>query len=198
MSIASKKGLLAAAGPDTLIVASTESIREQFSKDSATGDSDVVSYEAQLKIPVQMRVSQVSFSADEAYLVISAQQGGGLAVYDVGALMQGNTSPAFELSTEGAVLRALIPNPTPEKAEFFAVLTADGKLLMANLKEQRFLSGPSGSVLKSGVSCLSWSSRGKQLVAGLEDGTASQMTPEGEMKAVIPMPPALEPNQHGE
>jgi nucleoporin NUP159 len=144
-----------------------------------------------------MRVSQVVFSSDEAYLVISAEQRGGLAVYDVGALMQGSTNPAFELSTEGAVLRGLVPNPTAEKAEYFAVITVDGKLLMANLKERRFLSGPNGSVLKSGVSCVSWSTRGKQLAAGLGDGTVSQMTPEGEEKAVIPKPPNLEGDQHG-
>ena len=197
MSLASNKGLLAAAGPDVIVLASTESVREQFTKDHAAGTSDIVSFEAGLKIPVQMRVSQVVFSADENYLVISAEQGGGLAVYDVAALMQGTSSPAFELSTEGSSLRALIPNPTPEKAEFYAAVTTDGKLLMANLKERRFLSGPSGSVLKSGVSCVSWSTRGKQLVAGLGNGTASQMTPEGEEKAVIPTPPTLEGDQHG-
>jgi hypothetical protein len=31
--------------------------------------------------------------------------------------------------------------------------------------------GPGGPVLKDGVSCASWSNKGKQLIAGLADGT---------------------------
>ena len=144
-----------------------------------------------------MRISQVAFSADENYLVLSAENGGGLAIYDVQALMQGNTESAFQLSTEGTPLRALVPNPTPERAELFAVVTANGQVLMANLQSRQFLSGPQGQVLKQGVSSVSWSTRGKQLIAGLADGTLYQMTPEGDNKGEIPRPPSLEGDQHG-
>jgi nucleoporin NUP159 len=111
--------------------------------------------------------------------------------------MQGSTQTAFELSTNGQALRALTPNPTPEKGELFAVVTADGKLMMANLKERTFISGPDGQFLKEGVSCISWSAKGKQLVAGLGNGTAYQMTPEGDRKAEIPRPPDVDAAQHG-
>ena len=141
-------------------------------------------------------MSQVAFSADENYLAISAEIGGGLAVYDVQSIMQGNTTSAFELSTNGE-LRALTPNPTPEKAELFAVVTAKGELMVANMKTQQLVNGPKGVIMKDGVSCVSWSNKGKQLVAGLGNGAAYQMTPEGEGKADIPKPPALEGDQHG-
>ena len=144
-----------------------------------------------------MRVSQVAFSADENYLAISAETGGGLAVYEVQAIMQGNTQPAFELSTNQTSLRALVPNPTPEMAELFAVVTITGQLMMANMKTRQLLNGPNGPVMKDGVSCVSWSNKGKQLVAGLGDGAAFQMTPEGEGKAEIPKPPAIQGDQHG-
>jgi hypothetical protein len=62
---------------------------------------------------------------------------------------------------------------------------------MANL-QQRSIS----SALKAQVSCLSWSSKGKQLCAGLADGGICQMTPEGEVKADIPKPPNVD-NSHG-
>ena len=120
-----------------------------------------------------------------------------MAVYDVQALMQGATQSAFELSTNGTSLRALVPNPTPEKAELFAVVTVNGELLMANFKTRQILNGPNGQVMKDGVSCVSWSNKGKQLVAGLGNGTAFQMTPEGVGKAEIPRPLALEGDQHG-
>ena len=145
-----------------------------------------------------MRVSQVAFSADESFLVLSAESGGGLAVYDVQSLMQGATESAFQLSTSGTALRALLPNPTPEKAELFAAVSTNGQLLMANLKNREFLSGPQGQVLKEGVSCVSWSARGRQLIAGLGNGMCYQMTPEGEGKAELPRPPGLDGDQHGE
>jgi nucleoporin NUP159 len=187
---------VAAAGPDAIILASTESVRKAFEGPNP-GDSNVKPFQPQLKIPMAMRISQVAFSADESYLVLSAEVGGGLAVYDVQALMQGSTQTAFELSTNGQALRALTPNPTPEKGELFAAVTADGKLMMANLKERAFVSGPNRHVLKDGVSCISWSAKGKQLVAGLGNGTAYQMTPEGEGKAEIPRPPDVDAAQHG-
>lgn len=138
-----------------------------------------------------MRVSQLAFTADENYLILSAETGGGLAVYEVQSLLQGSTNTAFELPTNGEPLRALIPNPTVEKTELCAIITNGGNLHMANLKERR-ISNP----LKAQVSCLSWSSKGKQLCAGLADGTIHQLTPEGEGKGDIPKPPNLG-NCHG-
>ncbi|KAL2064813.1 hypothetical protein VTL71DRAFT_3953 [Oculimacula yallundae] len=192
MSIASQRGLVAAAGPDVVIVASTESVRKAFEG----AGSNTKQFQPQLKMPMPMRVSQVAFSADETYLVLSAETGGGLAVYEVQSLLQGSTEPAYQLPTENLALRALIPNPTPEKAELFALVTTDGKLMMANIKEKSFVSGSNGPVLKTGVSCVSWSARGKQLVAGLGNGTAYQMTPEGEGKAEIPRPPNVNAGDH--
>ncbi|KAL2058852.1 hypothetical protein ABVK25_000144 [Lepraria finkii] len=193
LSIASKKALLAAAGPESVVIAGTDSVRQAF---SASADGNIKPYTPQLTIPIGMRVSQVAFSADEDFLVLSAETGGGLAVYEVQALIQGNTQSTFQLPTNGAALRALVPNPTPETAELFAVVTTNGELLMANLKTRQFLNGSQGQVLKDGVSYVSWSTQGKQLVVGLGNGTLCQMTPKGEMKGEIPRPPALEGDQH--
>ncbi len=197
LSVASNRGLVAAGGLDSLVIASTESVRHAFSAEGTAG-SDVKPFSPQLTIPIGMRLSQVAFSADEKFLVVSAESGGGLAVYEVDSIMQGNPQTAFEISTDGAALRALAPNPTAETAELFAVITANGQLMMANLKERKFISGPNGYVLKDGVSCASWSTRGKQLVAGLGNGTAYQMTPEGAGKAEISRPQTIAGDQHGQ
>ena len=161
------------------------SLRKAF-EGPKNGDSDVRAFTPQLQIPMPMRVSQLAFSADESYLILSAESGGGLAVYDVQSLLQGSTQSAFELSTNGEALRALIPNPTPEKAELCAIVTDNGNLHMANLKERAI-----SNALKSQVSCISWSTKGKQLIAGLADGSIHQMTPEGEGKGDIPLPPNM-------
>ena len=199
LSIASKKGLLAAAGPDSIVVASTASVRQAFTA-SSSGDGNIKPFTPQLTLPIGTRVSQVAFSANEEFLVISAENGGGLAVYDVHALQQGNTKSAFELSTGGISLRMLLPNPTPEKAELFAVVNSKGELMIANLKTRQFLNsvnGSNGATMMASVSCVSWSNKGKQLVAGLGTGTISQMTPEGELKSEIPKPPSVGGDQHG-
>jgi nucleoporin NUP159 len=188
LSIASQKGLLAAAGPDALVIASTASVREGF---SAQSQELIKTYQPQLTIPLQTRISQVAFSADENALMISSENGGGLAVYDVSGLERGNTQPAFEISTNGTALRELVPNPVKERADAFAMVTVNGQLLLGNLSSKQLLNGPNGPVLKDNVSCVSWSKQGKQLVAGLGDGKAFQMTPEGEGKAEIPVPPDL-------
>jgi nucleoporin NUP159 len=138
---------------------------------------------------MSMRVSQLVFTSDENYLVLSAESGGGLAVYEVSSLLQGSTNSAFELSTNGEALRALVPNPTVP--ELCAIVTNGGNLHMANLQERKI-----SNALKTQVSCISWSSKGKQLCAGLADGTIHQMTPEGEGKADIPKPPNVD-NCHG-
>lgn len=138
-----------------------------------------------------MRISHLAFTPDEQYLILSAEQGGGLAVYETQTLLRGSSQAAFEVSTSGESVRALIPNPMPELAGFCAVVTTKGNLLIANLKEKSLVSGPNGPVIRSQVACGAWSTKGKQLVAGLSDGTVVQMTPDGAEKAQIPKPGAF-------
>lgn len=196
LSIASKKGLLAAGGPESVVIASTELIRQAYlSEDKRDGNTR--SFNPQITINVGTRISQVAFTADEKYLVISAEIGGGLAVYEMDALSQGNTKSTFEIATDGQALRALLPTPAEAAAELVAVLNTNGSLLMANLSARQMAAGIQGPVLNDGVSSLSWSNKGKQLVIGLVDGTCSQMTPVGEVKAQIPRPPMLEGGRHG-
>ncbi|KAI4097840.1 MAG: hypothetical protein LQ344_000112 [Seirophora lacunosa] len=194
LSIASRNGLLAAAGPTSVIIAGTGAVRKAFAANEA--DGSVKPFTPQLTLDLGIRISQVAFTADEKFLVLSAEAGGGLAVYEVQNLLQGNTKSAFEISTDKTSLRTLLPNPTPEKAELLALVTIKGELLIANLTTLQFTSGPQGIVLKDGVSSVSWSARGRQLIAGLGDGSCYQLTPEGEAKNSIPRPPDLEVEQH--
>lgn len=190
LSIASRKGLVAAAGPDGIYIASTESVRKAFEA-KKTGDSEVRPFEPQAKVALPMRVSQLYFTADEKYLILSAESGGGLAVYEVEALANGSSQAVFELNTNGESVRQLVPNPMPESATFCAVVTGNGNLMMANLQERQFVTGSNGQSLLSLVTSAAWSTKGKQLVAGLSDGTIHQLTPDGTEKAIIPKPPTL-------
>lgn len=193
LSIASSKGLIAAAGPDALVISSTESVRRSFINDAADPDTKVKNFAPQATIQIP-RVSQVAFSSDESCLVIAAEQGGGLAVYDTNALGSGNSKAAFELSTEGESVRQLLPNPNPSQglSGLYGVITMEGKLLMADLKGRKLIPGPSGSTtFLDQASCGCWSRLGKQIIVGLADGTSAQIDPAGNVKDRIPQPPQL-------
>ncbi|PNS17951.1 hypothetical protein CAC42_3910 [Sphaceloma murrayae] len=190
LSVASSKGLLAAAGPDSLIIGTTDSVRSAFTSD-APEDNGAKPYSSLARIQIP-RVSQVSFSSDGSCLVIAAEEGGGLAVYNTEALKQGQDQPAFQLATNGIPVRVLAANPAPEFFHLFAVVLGGGQLLIADLKERKLVTGSSGTYFKEGVSCVSWSAKGKQMVAGMEDGTAAQFDHQGNQKASITAPPELD------
>lgn len=194
LSVASRKGLLAAAGPDSLVLTYTETVRKAFSSGDSSEKTKAFNAELTIQIP---RVSQVAFSSDEKYLVISAENGGGLAVYEVDALLNNNKKSAFELSTQNIAVRALLPNPSVELGHMFSLVLTNGNLLLADLAAKQLIAGPSGPVLKENVSCVSWSAKGKQLVAGMGDGTAQQLKPDGQLVSTVPKAPNLEGNQHG-
>ena len=196
LSVASRNGLLAAAGPDSVIIASTDAVRNAYTATDSS-DTNAKPFTPQLTLNIGTRISQVSFSADEDFLILSAEQGGGIAVYETKDILNGNTQSSFELPTNGSPLRALVPNRALETAEYICLVTTKGELLMANLKTRQLLTGAQGPVLKQGISCASWSPKGKQLVAGQGDGTCVQMTPEGEGKGDFPRPPNVDGDQHG-
>ncbi|KAK5126420.1 hypothetical protein LTR85_010656 [Meristemomyces frigidus] len=191
LSIASGKGLVAAAGPDVLVLAETHKLRQALKEGEKGNAVKSFAPAATLQIP---RVSQVAFSSDESCLVIVAEQGGGLQVYDVNALTSGSKEPAFQISTDGASVRQLLPNPNPSEStsHLFGVVLGGGQLLLADLKARELSKSSSGSpMFHERVVCACWSRLGKQIVAGREDGTAVQIDQQGNVKAEIPRPPRL-------
>jgi len=195
LSVASSKGLVAAAGPDALFVTSTSGIRDAFRSPAPSAEEKIRPLDPQIKIP-QPRLTHVAFSSDDSVLVVSSEREGGLLAYQVDSVTNGQTSPALQISTNGTGLRALAPNPVPESAELFAAVTNNGELVLADLKAGTLRSGSPGAVLQRGVSCISWSTRGKQLVAGHADGTATQIKPDGTVVAQIPKPTSLAVDVH--
>jgi len=192
LSVASAKGLVAAAAPDSLVVARTNSVRKAFTNDQ-DGGNNVRKFEPEAEISIP-RVNQVAFSSDESCLVIAAEQGGGLAVYDVNGITSGKMEAEFQIGTNGARVQQLLPNPNPSNttAHLFGIVLEGGQLLMADLKARELAKTSSGNpVFHDNVTCACWSRLGKQVVAGKKDGTAVQIDPQGNVKAEIPLPPNL-------
>ncbi|TKA74848.1 hypothetical protein B0A55_05330 [Friedmanniomyces simplex] len=191
LSVASSKGLIAAAGPDSLVIAKTDSIRKAFAERKTGGKTIPFTPEATISVP---RVSQVAFSSNEGCLVVVAEQGGGLAVYDTDSITSGGKQPAFQVGTNGVGVRQLLPNPNPssELSHLFGIVLETGQLLLADLKARGLVNNSSGNpVFHENVASACWSRLGKQIVAGRNDGTAAQIDPQGNVKAEIPVPPKL-------
>lgn len=188
------------AGPDSLVVANTEAVRKAVAQPSED-QAKTKPFEPQARIPLPARPTHVAFCSGDEALVLATEGGTHLVVFEAAKLLQGTTQPALSIPTNGATLRAVVPNPAlPGEAAsaFVALVTTNGELLIADLKAGNLVSGSNGPVLKNEVSCVCWSNKGKQLVAGLADGTGYQMTPDGAKKDEIPRPTDLEPNCHGE
>ena len=195
LAVASRKGLLAGAGPEGIYLASTESARAAFREKPEEGSDKIRSFTPQMTIPYP-RPYHISFSADESILVASGQDQGGLDAFQLSQLANGQNSPAASISTNGEALRSLIPNPSSDSPHLFALITSNGELLLADLQTGKLKEGKNGNVLKSGVTCCSWSNKGKQLVAGGADGAVTQIKPDGTEVAIIPKSTSVNDGSH--
>ncbi|KAF2846041.1 hypothetical protein T440DRAFT_459198 [Plenodomus tracheiphilus IPT5] len=200
LSISSKQGLLAAAGPGTLIVTSTAGVRKAYQNQTLSEtitdasdsrleqrDLDVVSdFTVDLTLDVPT-LRHVVFSVDGDFLVISAEDGGGLAVFATDRLKAGDKNPKLQIDTEKTAIRALQPNPEPTLAHYYAAVLENGRLIITDVD-----SGKTQTIKDSGVSCVAWSTRGKAVVAGLQDGSVAILMSDGTLKGVVPRPPDVD------
>jgi nucleoporin NUP159 len=199
LAVSSTKGLVVGGCPNGLVVSTTKAVREAIST-KVEGGAKTKPFNPQAQIALPSRPTHVAFCAGDSALAVSTETNNRLFVFDTATLTQGNAQPQLSIETNAA-LRTLAPNPasTDEQlSSLAAFVTADGNLLLANLKTSSLVNGSSGPVFRSGVASVTWSNKGKQMVAGLADGTCVQLDPQGQVKAEIPRPPELEGNKHGE
>ncbi|KAF2658122.1 hypothetical protein K491DRAFT_653606 [Lophiostoma macrostomum CBS 122681] len=188
LSVASNRGLIAAAGPESLVLAHTDSARKAFSTEA--GENSVVSDFTPDVVTRVPQLRHVAFSSDEDFLVITAEEGGGLAVYAVQDLLAQKTDPGVQIATESTAVRALVPNPNPELGHFFAAVLDSGRLGLADVAK-----GQIQTMVQEGVSCVAFSTRGRALIAGMHDGSARQYKVEdASLMATIPSPPDVGDN----
>ena len=181
LSIASIRGLYAAGGPDAVVIGKTRDARDHI----YYGKGEDVRDCAPLHTIQHSRPAHVAFAADESCLVVAEQNASEIVAYRTTDLAAKTSSVALKLSTNAPV-RMIIPNPDPAQSQFFAIVNTSGQLLLADLGSNQLVHGADGPVLVENVSCIEWSPKGKQLIAGKGDGTAVQLKPDGTVVANIP------------
>ncbi|RMZ83066.1 hypothetical protein DV738_g1330, partial [Chaetothyriales sp. CBS 135597] len=193
----SSKGIVAAAGPNHLVLARTDQIRTALQSADNNNAQKTRDFEPNITIE-KPGLGHVVFSSTQDLLVVSSQRNGGLEAYQLSSLLNGEHEPTLTVSTDQVALRALVPNPNLDKAELFAAVTNNGDLLLADIIKGALSTSKSSSstTFLSGVSCVSWSNKGNKLYAGLANGTAIELKPaDGSVAAEIPKPTAL-PDGH--
>ena len=200
LSVASKPGLLAAAGPNILVIASTDAVRSAFQNKTTADeienaddprlderDIDVVAdFTPDVTISTP-NLRHVAFSANGDFLVVAAEERPSLHVYDVAAVVgAGKKDASIDIDTDSTV-RALLPNPVPETEQYFATVTDAGKLMTFDVA-----SGNRMTLREHGVTCAAWSARGKALVSGSTDGSCDIHMANGDLKGTIPRAPDVD------
>ncbi|KAJ5776467.1 uncharacterized protein N7511_001478 [Penicillium nucicola] len=195
LAVAHTKGLIVGAGPDALAISTNDAVRKAIEAPAGEDMEKTKAFQPHATIPLPARPTHIAFSPGDHSLILATENGASISIFDTSSLTQGNAQPALQIPTNGVSLRALVPNPDPNST-LVALVTVNGDLLIGDVQAGTTMQGANGPVLKTGVSCVSWSNKGKQLVAGLADGTGYQMTPDGTMKDEIPRPSDLEGECH--
>ncbi|KAL4988588.1 hypothetical protein BDW68DRAFT_158587 [Aspergillus falconensis] len=199
LAVAATKGIVVGAGPNTLSVASTKSVRAAISAENGKEKVKTKSFQPQATISLPGRPTHIAFASGDSALVLATENGSQLSVFETGGLLQPNAQPAISIPTNGATFRTVAPNPAQAEdshSSLVALVTNAGELLIADLKVGNLVTGPNGNILKTDVSSVGWSNKGKQLVAGLVDGSGFVMTPEGVQMDLIPKPSDLTDSCH--
>jgi nucleoporin NUP159 len=181
--------LLAAAGPDSLVVTSTEKVRKAFSEKA--GEWDVISdFTPDVTIPLNNSpLRHVVFTTGGEFLVISAEEKGALAVFDTTKFMKGNQAPERQIQTDGVAVRTLQANPVDTMGHYMAVVLETGKLWLVDVATDK-----TKPLKEEGVVCATWSKMGKAVAAGLDDGTTQIYLSDGTLRGTIPRPPEVDEN----
>ncbi|KAH6873174.1 hypothetical protein BKA58DRAFT_468824 [Alternaria rosae] len=200
LSVASKPALLAAAGPNILVIASTDSVRSAFQNKTIADeianaddprleerDIDVVAdFTPDITISTP-NLRHVAFSADGDFLVTSDEAEGGVTAYSVASVVsQGKKDADTKLATDAPV-RALLPNPSAEFEQYFAIVLDNGKFEICDVEK-----GVKKTIREAHVNCAAWSARGKAVVSGSIDGTCAIHMTAGDLRGVVPRPPDVD------
>ncbi|EPS36369.1 hypothetical protein H072_10104 [Dactylellina haptotyla CBS 200.50] len=184
LSISQKRQLFAAAGPHGVVVARTSTLRATF-KNTSTANGNLLPFQPECIIPMTIRLSHVAFTVDGNFLLLGAQVGG-IAVYSVDDILSKGSQVQPQCQITTGPLLEMKPIPTLADAEKVCILVGSGwsqggTVGLVDVKTQQVQGN-----LKSGVTTISWSPKGKQIICGGSGGGLAWIRPNGSEADVVP------------
>uniref|UniRef100_A0A665WPQ0 Nuclear pore complex protein Nup214 n=1 Tax=Echeneis naucrates TaxID=173247 RepID=A0A665WPQ0_ECHNA len=144
-------------------------------------------------VTVELTVHHLALSCDELTLsVCGMSEGAGLSLtfYDVRTFMNKTRQQKLPFASlqpaapPGTSVQDLKWNPA--QVSTLAVCLSDGSMMVLDVTDSAKVQAELPS--SSGITCICWSPKGKQVAAGKMNATVSQYTPALEEKKVIPCP----------
>ena len=195
-NVASSKGLGAAATTKGVVVFDLRALRKTFTRAerNASPSAPVLST---LTLPPDTGDANIlTFVANESLLLVGTSHGS-ILIWEVSSLRTSPPTPRLVSPPNGlntARIHMLAPNPGDKTTLCLVLLNVDpssrqhGTAHILDLCEAQWVCTLPAHHVTSGC----WSTRGKQLVLGLQSGELLQLTPEGEVKAMLPPLPESE------
>ncbi|XP_008283793.1 nuclear pore complex protein Nup214 isoform X2 [Stegastes partitus] len=192
LTISNKYGLTFVGLGRTFKVYSTQSI---LAADKVDGNSNEVvkGIPAVAEVTVELDLHHLALSCDELTLSVcgvSGEAGLSLTFYDVRTLI----NKARPQKLPFASLQPAVPPGTlvqdlkwnPAHATMLAACLSDGSMMILDVTDVVKVQAELPAL--SGITCICWSPKGKQVAAGKMNATVSQYTPALEEKKVISCP----------
>nr|XP_004549645.2 nuclear pore complex protein Nup214 isoform X4 [Maylandia zebra] len=199
LAISNKYGLTFVGLDRTLKVYLT---RDILAADKGDGNSNeiVKGIPALTEVTVELILHHVALSCDELTLSMcgmSEEAGLLLTFYDVRTFMnKGKLQKLPFASHQPAVAPDVLVQDlkwNPAQVSVLAVCLSDGTIMILDVTDSVNVQARLPS--SSGITCICWSPKGKQVAAGKMDGTVTQYTPGLEEKKVIPCPQFFTPGE---
>ncbi|GLD71913.1 nuclear pore complex protein Nup214-like protein [Lates japonicus] len=192
LTISNKFGLTFVGLDRTFKVYRTQDI---LAADKADGNSNeiVSGIAAVAEVTVELALHHLALSCDELTLsVCGMSEGGGLSLtfYDVRTFMNKARLQKLPFASvqaaapSGTSVQDLKWNPT--QASTLAACLSDGSMMILDVTDSVKMQAQLPA--SSGITCICWSPKGKQVAAGKMDATVTQYTPSLEAKKDIPCP----------
>ncbi|KAK6361322.1 hypothetical protein TWF730_005057 [Orbilia blumenaviensis] len=183
LSVSQKRQLFAAGGPQGVVVARTSTLRASF-KNISSANGKIIPFQPECVIPMSLRLSHIAFTADGTYLLLAAQLGG-IAVYLVDEILsKGNDVQPQSQIIIGPLLE-MKPIPTVAEAEKVCVLVGSGWGQGGNVGILDLKTSQIQENLKSGVTTVCWSPKGKQIICGGSGGGFAWIKPDGKQDDAV-------------
>uniref|UniRef100_A0A3P9HJU9 Nuclear pore complex protein Nup214 n=1 Tax=Oryzias latipes TaxID=8090 RepID=A0A3P9HJU9_ORYLA len=143
-------------------------------------------------VTVELALHHLALSCDELTLSVCgvAEENLFLTFYDVRTFINGKSTQKLPFATfrpdvpPGTLVQDLKWNPA--NVSMLAACLSDGSMMILDVTDLVKMQAKLPST--SGITCIGWSPKGKQVAAGKMNGTVSQYTPALEEKKVIPCP----------
>uniref|UniRef100_A0A8C7XN88 Nucleoporin Nup159/Nup146 N-terminal domain-containing protein n=1 Tax=Oryzias sinensis TaxID=183150 RepID=A0A8C7XN88_9TELE len=143
-------------------------------------------------VTVELALHHLALSCDELTLSVCGVAEGNLFLtfYDVRTFINGKSTQKLPFATfrpdvpPGTLVQDLKWNPA--NVSMLAACLSDGSMMILDVTDLVKMQAKLPST--SGITCIGWSPKGKQVAAGKMNGTVSQYTPALEEKKVIPCP----------